>query len=331
MVKGNCYVKEVGMKKTEKLSRRKFLKKGLTLGLVTGGAVVLGRPDFLFAKDTTKGAPDLVAVKNGEPDALFKKAIELIGGMEQFVKKGQTVVVKPNICGPHKPELAATTNPILVKAICESCYQAGAKKVYVFDNVSFHRVGTLNKCYKLSGIEDAVKSVGAVMVPSDDFKAYKQVRIPGNSNKLASTYVHEIVLNSDVFINVPILKSHGFTQMTVAMKNLMGVVYDRQEYHEKGLDECIADFCLFGKPHLNVVDAYRVKMGGGQGPAWNEKSSDIELKKTILISRDIVAVDAAGAKILGLSPEYIKYINLAHRMKIGNMNLKELKIVTHAM
>jgi uncharacterized protein (DUF362 family) len=316
---------------TQKTDRREFLKKGLSLGLITGGSLILGKPGFLFAKDTIKGTPDLVAVKNGEPDALFKKAISLMGGMEQFVKKGQTVVVKPNIMGPFKPDLAATTNPILIKTICESCYQAGAKKIYVFDNSSPYRGATSNDCYKMTGIEDAAKSAGAVLVPGNDSKYYKSVSIPGISNKLGNTDVHELILNSDVFINVPILKNHGFTQMTAAMKNLMGVIYDRNDYHVKGLDECIADFCLFGKPTLNVVDAYRVKMGGGQGPAWNEKSSDIELKKTLLISRDIVAVDAAGAKILGLTPEHVKYIRLAHQMKIGNMNLKELKIVTHAI
>ena len=175
------------MKKTEKLSRRKFLKKGLSLGLVTGGAAILGKPDFLFAKDTTKGAPDLVAVKNGEPDALFKKAIELMGGMGQFVKKGQTVVVKPNILGPFKPELAATTNPILVKTICEYCYQAGAKKVYVFDNASPYRGATSFDCYKMTGMEDAAKASGAVLVPGNDGKYYKSVSIPGISNKLGST------------------------------------------------------------------------------------------------------------------------------------------------
>jgi uncharacterized protein (DUF362 family) len=317
------------MKKSEKLTRRKFLKKGLSLGLVTGGAVVLGRPDFLFAKEDNQSNPDLVAVKNGEPDVLFKKAIEMMGGMGKFVKKGQTVVVKPNVCSPTKPELAAVTNPLLVKTICESCYQAGAKKVYIFDNQSWFRASSEN-CYKVSGMADAAKASGAITVPGDDFKYYKSVNIPGITNKLGNAYVHELVLNSDVFINVPILKSHAYTTLTCAMKNLMGVIYDREVYHARGLDECIADFCLLGKPHLNIVDAYRVNTSGPIA-ALSEKSSSIELKKMIFISKDIVAVDAAAAKILGKNPEYIKYIRLAHDMKIGNMNLKELKIATHAL
>lgn len=317
------------MTEAQKTDRREFLKKGLSLGLVAGGAVVLGKPDILLGKETVTEIPDLVAVKNGEPDAMFKKAISLMGGMGQFVKKGQTVVVKPNMCGPYKPELAATTNPSLVKTICEHCYQAGAKKVYVFDNAI--RSGTANKCYKITGMEDAAKSAGAVIVPSDEMGYYKEVKIPAASKILTSAYVHEAILSSDVFINVPILKSHGGVHLTVAMKNLMGIIYHRTEYHMKGLDQCIADFCLFRKPDLNIVDAYRVLMRGGPFPPQSEKSADIELKKTLLMSRDIVAVDAAAAKIFGKDPEEIGYIKIGHQQKIGNMNLKELKIVTYAM
>jgi hypothetical protein len=116
------------MTQIQKTDRREFLKKGLSLGLAAGGAIVLGKTDFLQAKETSKAIPDLVAVKNGEPDAMFKKAMSLMGGMGQFVKKGQTVVVKPNIGFPRKPEVGATTNPLLVKTIIESCYQAGAKR-----------------------------------------------------------------------------------------------------------------------------------------------------------------------------------------------------------
>ena len=147
------------MSQIQKTDRREFLKKGLSLGLTAGGAVILGRTDFLQAKETAQAIPDLVAVKNGEPDAMFSKAMALMGGMGQFVKKGQTVVVKPNIGFPRRPEVGATTNPLLVKTIIESYYQAGARKVYVFDNVVMPISGNSRNCYKLSGIEDAARAV----------------------------------------------------------------------------------------------------------------------------------------------------------------------------
>jgi uncharacterized protein (DUF362 family) len=320
---------EVTMTDVQKSNRREFLKKGLSVGLVAGGALILGKPDFILAKDTTANILDLVAVKNGEPDAMFKKAIQLMGGMGLFVKKGQTVVVKPNIGFPRQPEVGATTNPLLVKTIIESCYSAGAKKVYVFDNVVMPTSGNSRNCYKISGIEDAARAAKAIVIPVDDFN-YREVKIPGGKT-LKTADVHSLILDSDVFINVPVLKHHSSTQLSIAMKNMMGIVKNRMEYHLTGLDQCIADFCMYRKPDLNIVDAYRVLMSHGPGGPRDGNAPNVEMKKTLLMSRDIVAVDTAAAKIFGKNPEDISYIKIGHQQKIGNMNLKELKIVTYAM
>ena len=232
----------------QKFKRREILSRGLSLGLVAGGALIPGKPDFLWAKEKSARIPDLVAVKNGEPDAMFKKAIELMGGMEQFVKKGQTVVVKPNIGWPRVPEVGANTNPLLVKTIVESCWAAGARRVYVFDNVVTPTVSNARNCYQLSGIEEAAKAARAVVVPVDNF-SYREVRIPGGKI-LKTADVHSLILDCDVFINVPVLKHHSSTHLTIAMKNLMGVVKNRMAYHLTGLDQCIADFCQIGRAHV---------------------------------------------------------------------------------
>ncbi len=317
------------MNQGQKTDRREFLKKGLSLGLAVGGSVLLGKTDLLHAGETARSVPDLVAVKNGEPDAMFKKAITLMGGMNTFVRKGQTVVVKPNIGFPRKPEVAATTNPLLVRSIIESCYRAGAKSVYVFDNVVMPTSGNSRNCYKISGIEDAAKAAGGIILPVDDF-SYRAVTIPG-AKTLKSAEVHRLILDSDVFINVPVLKHHSSTHLSIAMKNLMGIVNNRMKYHLVGLDQCIADFCLYKKPDLNIVDAYRVLMSDGPGGPRDGRPVNVELKKTLLMSRDIVAVDAAAARIFGKNPDEIEYIRIGHRQKSGNMNLKELKIVTYSM
>lgn len=312
-----------------KTNRREFLKKGLSLGLIAGSAAILGRPDFLLAQNAPQGLPDLVAVRNGEPDALFNKGIELMGGINHFVKKGQTVVVKPNIGFPRLPQAAATTNPLLVKTIVEKCYVAGARRVYVFDNVVLPTSANARNCYKLSGIEEAAKAARAIVVPVDDF-SYRKVQIP-EGKTLKTAEVHSLIFDADVFINVPVLKHHGSAHLSIAMKNLMGIIKNRMEYHLTGLDQCIADFCLYRKPDLNIVDAYRVMMSHGPSGQNVENPTNVQMKKTILFSRDIVAVDAAATKIFGREPEEIGYIKMAHAQKIGNMNLKELKIVTFAM
>ncbi len=315
------------MNEIERHDRREFMKKSLSMGAAVGGALLFGRPEKLLAGNAASGAPDLVAVKNGEPDVMFDKAIALMGGMKKFVEKGQTVVVKPNIAWNKTPEFGANTNPLLVKSIIEHCFGAGAKKVYVLDHIGFLSAGMERKCYRNSGIEDAAKSAGALVAPADNEKYYQKVDIP-EAKVLKTVAVHEKILEADVFINVPILKDHSFARLTIAMKNLMGAIWDQMSYHSIGLDECIADFCLFKKPDLNIVDAYRVMtQNGPQGMSLE----DVTMKKTLLISKDIVAVDSAAAKIFGMAPETVNYIKMGHELGVGNINLHELKIEKHVM
>ncbi len=303
-------------------NRREFIKKSITMGIGVGSYHFLGGSSVSFGSEPLESFPDLVAVKNNEPDILFNKAIELMGGMNRFVQKGQTVVVKPNIGFAKTPEIGATTNPLLVKSVVDHCIIAGAKKVFVFDNVGSASYGIAHTCYEVSGIQEAAKNRGAIVVSGDHEKYYQKVDIPGGK-VLASTDVHELILEADVFINVPILKNHRYTQFTCAMKNLMGVVWNRMEYHFTDLEQSIAEFCLFKKPDLNIVDAYRVMMRHGpqgRGP------EDTALMKTLLISSDIVAVDTAAAKIFGLDPMSLRHLTIGHDIGLGTMHLDGLKI-----
>ncbi len=302
------------------MSRREFCKKSMTAGAALYSASLFGWTDTLSAQETSAALPDLVAIKNGEPDVMFDQGIAAMGGMEKFVQKGQTVVVKPNIGWKRGPETAANTNPLLVKRIVEHCVNAGAKKVYVFDNTVYPARAA--QCYKLSGIEDAAKAAGALVAPADHAKYYSEIEIP-EAAVLKKVMVHELLLETDVLINVPVLKHHFASHLTIAMKNLMGVVLDRDYYHGRGLHECISDFCLYRKPDLNIVDAYQVTMANGPQRA---RPTDLALKKTLLLSQDIVAVDAAAAKIFGVEPQKVQHIQLGHDKKLGTMNLQDLNI-----
>jgi len=186
--------------------RLEFIKKSISLGVGAGVSYFFSNPLTLLAKDIPPAPSDLVAVKNGEPDALFNKAIASMGGMNKFVKKGQTVLVKPNMAFPKAPEIGTNTNPLLVKTIVEHCFQAGAKKVYVFDNVLEKWLEKAEQCYKISGIADAAKAAGATVVPANHDKYYQVVKTANTPTIGNWSMVHEILLESDVFINVPILK-----------------------------------------------------------------------------------------------------------------------------
>lgn len=301
------------------MNRRDFLKSSAMAAVLAAGASSTYGKVLKYAGNYAAPTKyDMVAIKGGEPDAMFNKAIESMGGMKKFVKKGQKVLVKPNIGWDVIPENAANTNPLLVKRIVEHCYNAGAKEVLVFD----HTCDNWTACYKNSGIEAAVKDAGGKMVPAHTESYYQDIQVKQGKN-MKSAKVHEVLLDADVFINVPILKDHGGSRLSISMKNLMGVVWDRGYWHQNNLHQCIADFASYRKPDLTIVDAYAVmKQNGPRGVSKN----DVSIMKSQIITTDMVSADAAAAKLFGLDPEKLNFIKMAHELKVGNMNLDELSI-----
>ncbi len=300
------------------MKRREFVIKSLGVGVVGSMAPLFGGLDTLASAPSSSGTYDLVAVRGGEPVAMFNKAMESLGGMGKFVKRGQKVLVKPNIGWDTSPERAANTNPDLVGRIVKSCFEAGASDVYVFD----HTCDQWDRCYKNSQIEAAVKANGGTIVPGNNERNYREVSIPG-AKILKTTKVHELLLTTDVFINVPVLKHHGSTTVSLAMKNLMGAVWDRRFYHANDLSQCIADFLAYRKPDLNIIDGYR--MMTKNGPRGVSTADVVELK-ALIAGADIVAVDAAATMMFGSKPEDINHIKIANDMGFGTMQIDKLSI-----
>lgn len=304
------------------MDRRDFIRKSLaaSAAAVAGSSLPFMNNSNLwaFGSSMLQTPYDLVAIKGGEADVMFDKAIASLGGMKKFVKKGQKVVIKPNIGWDVVPEKGANTNPKLVSRIIQHCFNAGAKEVFVFD----HTCDVWTKCYTNSGIERAAKDAGAKVVSGANEGYYQQVKVP-HGKRLTSAKVHELILGSDVFINVPILKNHGGAKITASMKNLMGIVWDREFWHENDLHQCIADMATYRKPDLNIVDAYFVMKN--HGPRGVSKEDVITMKSQI-ISTDIVAADAAAIKLFGMEPDNINYLKYAADMKAGRKDLDKLKI-----
>jgi len=305
-------------------TRRDFLKAGLALG---ASLPVFANLEKLFAADvpavgasaTTPGSKSiLVAVRDGGRAAMLDKAMSALGGMEAFVKKGQTVLVKPNIAWDSPPELGANSHPETVKRVVEMCLAAGAKSVSLFDN----SCDQWQRTYARTGMEQVARDTGATLVNGKDETLYRAVEIP-NGKKLQKAKVHSLVLDSDVFINVPVLKHHGGTLVTACMKNLMGIVWDRGFYHRTDLHQCIADLLTFKKPTLNILDAYAPMVRNGPRGV---SADDLVVMRTLLVSTDIVAIDAAGAKLLDRQPSDIRHIAIAAEMKLGTMDLEQVDI-----
>ncbi len=301
------------------MKRRDFIRKSTGAGIAAGVAISFGGYDRLWGKQPSSTPYDIVAVMGGSPEAMFDLGIQELGGMGAFVKKGQKVLVKPNIGWDRTPEFAATTNPGLVKRIVEHCLKVGAKEVYVFD----HTIDNWTNCYKNSGIEKAAKDAGAKVVPGNSESYYQEISIP-EARILKKAKIHQLLLEADVFINVPVLKNHDSTTMTCCLKNMMGVVWDRGFWHRNNLHQCIADYGLFNKkPALNIIDCYNVMTKNGPQGVSKE---DVANLASQIITTDWVAGDAAAARMLKLEPSAVDYIKIAYNMGIGNMNLDSLNI-----
>jgi uncharacterized protein (DUF362 family) len=249
---------------------------------------------------------------------MVQAAVRALGGMERFVKPGNDVIVKPNICvAYHSYEYAATTNPEVVGTIVRLCLGAGAKRVRVMDQPFG---GTPERAYAISGIEEAVRAAGGQMEVMSDIK-FKETPIP-QGRDITKWPVYRDVLDADVLINVPIAKHHNLARLTLGMKNLMGLIQQRPNIHFN-LGQRLADLATVIRPALTIVDGVRILMN--HGPTGGSLD-DVKLANTVIASHDIVAADAYAATLFNLTGADIPYILKGAQMGLGTMDLGSIKI-----
>lgn len=261
----------------------------------------------------------VVAVAEGLDHArITRNAIAALGGMGRFVKRGSTVVVKPNMGWDRSAEYGANTNPVVVRAIVEECLKAGAKKVKVFDRTCNDE----RRCYVNSGIEPALKGMKKVEVKYLESERYKKVVLNGKALKEWELYGE--ALSADVYINVPVAKHHGLSRLTLGLKNVMGIMGGNRGTIHKQLDVALADINAIFKPHLTIIDATRILTA--HGPQGGDLK-DVKVINKVIASRDVVAADAFATTLFGLKPEDIAVTVAAYKRGIGQMDLKKVRIV----
>jgi uncharacterized protein (DUF362 family) len=261
----------------------------------------------------------VVAVAEGKDFArVTRKAIAALGGMGRFVKRGNVVVVKPNMGWDRTSDQAANTNPIVVRAIVEEALRAGAGKVKVFDR----SCNDERRCYVNSGMTAALKGMRNVELKYIENERFKKVELRGKV--LSEWELYDEALNADVFINVPVAKHHQLTGLTLGLKNVMGVMGGNRGTIHKNIDEALSDVNRVLKSHLVVIDATRVLTAHGpQGGSL----ADVKFFNKVLASTDIVAVDAYATTLFGHRPEDISVTVAAHKRGLGEINLKKIRIV----
>ena len=319
------------------LSRRNFIMNLLKTG---AGAVATGTLGLLAACTGNKENPSIVeepatttrtlplpfpvntpyvaVIRGDEVDVIVRQAIIALGGMGRFVKKGNDVIIKPNICNAGNTwEYASTTNPQVVASLVTLCLEVGAKRVRVMDQPF---AGTAEMAYERSGISEMVKAAGGEMEIMSSMK-FKDFQIPEGID-IKKWPVYADCLETDVLINVPIAKHHALARLTLGMKNLMGTIENRPQFHFN-LGQRLADLASLVYPDLTVVDAIRILKN--HGPTGGNLA-DVEQTNTIIASHDMVAADSYATRLFGLTPGDIPALRSAEKMRLGVTDLTTVEV-----
>ncbi|HOJ05835.1 MAG TPA: DUF362 domain-containing protein [Bacteroidota bacterium] len=307
----------------EPVSRREFLSRsGKAAGvaaLACVGGWWLHEPErHPFARRTEAAVirdlrvsgitPSLVVGTGSAPAAVTAAVLAGLGGMDQFISKGDTVVVKPNIGWDRRPEQAANTNPDVVAEVVRQCVAAGASKVYVTDITC----NDPTRCYNRSGIAAAAREAGAEVLPPSEARL-REVNVGGAM--LGMQKVFDVYLEADKVINLPIAKHHSLTKVSLGMKNLYGILGGNRSRLHQDIHNSLADLGNFLRPTLVIVDAWRILLRNGpQGGSLD----DVEERRSIVASVDQVAIDSyAGATYFGLTADDMPWLALAERYGLG--------------
>jgi len=301
-------------KHRQRITRRQFLKRtaaGMALGLI-------GRPSFSIADEEYD-----LAVISGEPVAATKKALEAMGGITRFVKKGQRVVLKPNMSFSRTPDFSATTHPLVVATVAQACMEAGAQQVLVLD----HTLQRAELCLERAGIREACKNIsGAHVLALQERKFFGEIKIP-QGKVLERVEVFKEILDGYVLINIPVAKSHSATGVSMGLKGLMGIIWDRESFHSQfNINQAIADLATVIKPQLTLLDATRALASGGPGGPGEVKKPNL-----VIAGIDPVAVDSYGVSIVpwygqNFKGRQVEHLFVAHQRGLGKIDIDQLKI-----
>ena len=302
---------------SKQITRRKFIK-------VTGAGAVasLALPSFRsFAKANSQQVE--LAVVQGKPVEAVIRAFDLIGGIEKYVNPNDMVLLKPNVSFPNPKNWGSTTNPEVVKAVAQLVIEAGASRVIVADNTM--REGMI--CFERTGLINELKEIEQVkVIPLQQESYFAEIEVP-NGTALKTVKIAKLIQRCNVLINLPCAKSHAATDVSFGLKNLMGLIWDREYFHQgTDLHTAIAELATVVRPQLTILDATRALVTGGPtGPG------KIQELNTIIASTDPLAVDAYTASLVNWNnrstdAQSIKHLAYAAKIGVGEIDLDKIKI-----
>lgn len=242
---------------------------------------------------------------------MARKAVELLGGMDKFIKEGEKVIVKPNICVGKTSETGAVTDPEIVAEICQMVVECGAEPT-VADSPIYPFNG--DRVLQKSGYREFEKKY---KFPVLNLDAQHQVDIVIPQGKaIQHSVIARPILECDKIINVPVLKTHIQPIVTLGLKNIKGVVSGKHKHiiHIAGLSQGIVDLNTVIKPVLTIADGI-IGMEGALAPT---NGTPIEVG-VIVAGNNVVEVDSVCCQIMGIEPKKIEHIRLAFEQGLGSI------------
>jgi len=316
------------------LTRRQFLSRTTKAGISIAAA---GAAGYLLYDSEGPGKgldvpqvrlPDFsvpaVSGKNmciaAGPDRVknVNKAIDLLGGIERFIKPGDNVLIKPNVAFASPAMLGATTNPQLIAEVVRLCYSRGrAKKVVVTDN----SINDPASCFRLTGIAKAVTDAGAkVIMPRPHL--FKHTTLPGGKLIKNWPILYGAFENIDKVIGIAPLKDHHRSGASMTMKNWYGLLGGRRNIFHQDINGIIAELAMMVRPSFVILDGIEVMISNGP---TGGSLSDLRRENTVVVSTDSVAADSFGASLLDLSVSDLPYLGKAASAGAGTTDYESLK------
>jgi uncharacterized protein (DUF362 family)/ferredoxin len=272
----------------------------------------------------------LVAIEECEsyaPESVFPAldaALAHLGGMSAFVGPGQSVLLKVNLLTKAEPARAVTTHPEVVRAVVRMCKAAGAGRIAIGDSPGGRTSAqAAHAIFEASGMAGVARDEDVALVLFDD----DVVRVPSPGGALYQHFnLGREVVEADVLIDMPRLKTHGFMMMTGAVKNCFGCIpgLEKAQFHVKVPDrsdfgDMLVDLLLACGPDLCIMDAVIGMEGAGPSGGTPRHIG------ALLASADAVALDVIAAAITGFDPMDVYTIAAANRRGLGPKSAAEVQ------
>lgn len=252
------------------------------------------------------------------------QAIDLLGGMDHYVQPGQRVLLKVNLLRAASPGSAVCTHPAVVKAVARLVQEVGGHPVIGDSPGGPFHPAWVHSVYALSGMSAVAEETGAELN-----RNFEETRLSHPQGRvLKALEVGAYVTSADVVISLPKLKTHGFMQLTGAVKNLFGVIpgLTKLSYHSKfplpeQFAHVLVDIATLIRPALSLMDG--IVAMDGDGPSGGDPFT----AGALLVSTDPFALDAIAAALVGCDPRQVYTLGAALERDLLPARLEDIAVL----